>query len=348
MWFWTFTMSDINSRFVCKGPIHKLLNNIATSFESLDPEKADNWTKKGKRSRSQVFPSYIVNNNCPPSFYDLTFEPSKTYVEFKDWEPVLALIQKAIQRLWRKNISCGILSAVQIAYYGQAETLKEDDNILYMAEDFFDEEPSVDSEFAIKNSTQKYQPSSPLEKPTIDHLFVMDHEDIPFECHGNNSQFEDQQNELKFVHWTDNSFHGWDDSLAKGTSWVNQRSNCHLWTSDKNFLAEDYFLENRFTASGRSNCHVNKNSIRSMLGNVSLKVESGVTNGTARSVFPFDYPNFATGRMSANLFCKVAPSKETGYLTGSWFKVRKELNHQLITIMLDVDLVVQRCMPIML
>lgn len=76
-------MSDINSRFVCKGPIHKLLNNLATSFKSLDPEKANNWTKRGKRSRSLVFPSYIMNIICPSSFYDLTFEPSKTYVEFK-------------------------------------------------------------------------------------------------------------------------------------------------------------------------------------------------------------------------------------------------------------------------
>lgn len=76
-------MSDINTRFVCKSPIHKLLNNLATSFESLHPEKANNWTKNGKRSKSQVVPSYIINISCPPSFYDLTFEPSKTYVEFK-------------------------------------------------------------------------------------------------------------------------------------------------------------------------------------------------------------------------------------------------------------------------
>ncbi|XP_022741001.1 DNA mismatch repair protein MLH3 [Durio zibethinus] len=260
--FKAFQYVYINSRFVCKSPIHKLLNSLATSFESLDPEKANNWTKKGKRSRSQVFPSYIVNVTCPPSFYDLTFEPSKTYVEFKDWEPILTLIERAIQHLWRKNISY----------------------------DFFDEAPSADLEFAIRNRTKKYQPSSPLEKLTIDPLSLMDHEDIPFEeSHENNAQFEDPQNDTEFVHWTDYSFQSWDNSVAKGTSLVNQRSDCHLWTSDNNFLAENYFYENRFTASGRSNCHVNDNSISSKLGNASLKVESGVTNGTARGVFPFDY-----------------------------------------------------------
>ncbi|XP_021275335.1 DNA mismatch repair protein MLH3 isoform X4 [Herrania umbratica] len=274
----------INSRFVCKGPIHKLLNNLATSFESLDPEKANNWTKKGKRSRPQVFPSYILNISCPPSFYDLTFEPSKTCVEFKDWASILAFIEKTIQLLRRKNIH----SANGL---GQAETLKEDDNILHAEEDFFNEGPSVDSEFATRKCrTQKYQPSTSLEKLTTDHLFLTDHEDIPFEeCHGNNAQFRDQQNNMKFVHWTDYSFQSWDDSLVKGTSSVFERSDCCLLTSDNSSLVEDYFLENRFTASGRSNCYVNNNGICSKLGNASDMVESDVTNGTDRSVLPFDY-----------------------------------------------------------
>ncbi|KAB2036445.1 hypothetical protein ES319_D03G001600v1 [Gossypium barbadense] len=272
----------INSRLVCKGPIHKLLNNMATSFESLHPEKkANNWTKNGKRSRSQVVPSYIINISCPPSFYDLTFEPSKTYVEFKDWRPVCTLIETAVQHLWRKNISYA-------DGLGQAETLKEDANILNVAEDFFDGS-SVDLEFATRKRTKKYQPSSSLDKLTIDNLFLMDHEDTPFEeCNGNTAQFKDQQNDMKFVHWTDYSFQSLGDFLSKGGSIVNQRSDWHLWSSDNNILEEDHFLENRFIASGRPNYHVNDNNISSKLGNESLKFESCVTNETVRSVFPFD------------------------------------------------------------
>ncbi|XP_052479946.1 DNA mismatch repair protein MLH3 isoform X2 [Gossypium raimondii] len=272
----------INSRLVCKGPIHKLLNNMATSFESLHPEKkANNWTKNGKRSRSQVVPSYIINISCPPSLYDLTFEPSKTYVEFKDWRPVCTLIETAVQHLWRKNISYA-------DGLGQAETLKEDANILNVAEDFFDGS-SVDLEFATRKRTKKYQPSSSLDKLTIDNLFLMDHEDTPFEeCNGNTAQFKDQQNDMKFVHWTDYSFQSLGDFLSKGGSIVNQRSDWHLWSSDNNILAEDHFLENRFIASGRPNYHVNNNNISSKLGNESLKFESCVTNETVRSVFPFD------------------------------------------------------------
>ncbi|KAG4153610.1 hypothetical protein ERO13_D03G001700v2 [Gossypium hirsutum] len=272
----------INLRLVCKGPIHKLLNNMATSFESLHPEKkANNWTKNGKRSRSQVVPSYIIKISCPPSFYDLTFEPSKTYVEFKDWRPVCTLIETAVQHLWRKNISYA-------DGLGQAETLKEDANILNVAEDFFDGS-SVDLEFATRKRTKKYQPSSSLDKLTIDNLFLMDHEDTPFEeCNGNTAQFKDQQNDMKFVHWTDYSLQSLGDFLSKGGSIVNQRSDWHLWSSDNNILEEDHFLENRFIASGRPNYHVNDNNISSKLGNESLKFESCVTNETVRSVFPFD------------------------------------------------------------
>uniref|UniRef100_M1CBV6 Uncharacterized protein n=1 Tax=Solanum tuberosum TaxID=4113 RepID=M1CBV6_SOLTU len=67
--------ADINSRFVSKGPIHKLLNNIAMSFDSASDIE--------KRSRSRIYPLFLLNLNCPRSLYDLTLEPSKTSVEFK-------------------------------------------------------------------------------------------------------------------------------------------------------------------------------------------------------------------------------------------------------------------------
>lgn len=36
-----------------------------------------------KRQRKQVYLAYMLNLCCPQSTYDLTFEPSKTLVEFK-------------------------------------------------------------------------------------------------------------------------------------------------------------------------------------------------------------------------------------------------------------------------
>ncbi|XP_060192073.1 DNA mismatch repair protein MLH3 isoform X2 [Lycium barbarum] len=87
----------INSRFVSKGPIHKLLNNIATSFDSASDIE--------HRSRSQIYPLFLLNLNCPRSSYDLTLEPSKTSVEFKDWRPVLRFIEDTVTNFWTESNS---------------------------------------------------------------------------------------------------------------------------------------------------------------------------------------------------------------------------------------------------
>ncbi|KAF2291688.1 hypothetical protein GH714_028137 [Hevea brasiliensis] len=97
----------INSQFVCKGPIHKLLSHLATRFECLDPWKANSMHQKGKRYKTQAYPAYILNLSCPLALYDLTFEPSKTYVEFKDWIPILNFIENCIQQLWTENMNYG-------------------------------------------------------------------------------------------------------------------------------------------------------------------------------------------------------------------------------------------------
>ncbi|XP_019182752.1 PREDICTED: DNA mismatch repair protein MLH3 isoform X2 [Ipomoea nil] len=90
----------INSRFICKGPIHKMLNNLAASFNI--------GSQSEKQSRPQICPAFILNLNCPKSCYDLTFEPSKTSVEFKDWDSVLTFIGDAVGCLWSGSKSADL------------------------------------------------------------------------------------------------------------------------------------------------------------------------------------------------------------------------------------------------
>lgn len=78
-----FTATDINSRFISKGPIHKLLNNLATSFECADDWKPTDGQQTGRRNRLQSNPGYILCITCPRHLYEFSFEPSKTHVEFK-------------------------------------------------------------------------------------------------------------------------------------------------------------------------------------------------------------------------------------------------------------------------
>ncbi|CAN8327809.1 unnamed protein product [Cochlearia groenlandica] len=100
-----FTESDINSRFVSKGPIHKMLSNTAASFECKDEWKPTDSLQTGRRNRIQSNPGYFLCITCPPQLYEFSFEPSKTNVEFKNWEPVLTFIERIILDNWKKDTS---------------------------------------------------------------------------------------------------------------------------------------------------------------------------------------------------------------------------------------------------
>ncbi|CAJ1930674.1 unnamed protein product [Sphenostylis stenocarpa] len=90
-------------QYVC--PIHKLLSQLALRFEHLNSWNTDNEFRSKKRTRCQPCPAYLLNLSCPRSMYDLAFEPSKTYVKFKDWTPILNCIEKAIKQFWDENIA---------------------------------------------------------------------------------------------------------------------------------------------------------------------------------------------------------------------------------------------------
>ncbi|KAI7738387.1 hypothetical protein M8C21_008450 [Ambrosia artemisiifolia] len=91
------------SMYISRGPIHKLLSQLAAMHESSDMLKADIRPQCGKRSRVQASPTYILNLTCPRAHYDLSFEPAKTFVEFKDWDPVLNFIKKTVSCFWTEG-----------------------------------------------------------------------------------------------------------------------------------------------------------------------------------------------------------------------------------------------------
>jgi len=83
-WKHPWLSKDINSRFVNRNPIHNMLNNLASSFQSSimrTNEEID--VQSRKRQKTDVHPAFLLNFCCPRSSYDLHFEPTKTIVEFK-------------------------------------------------------------------------------------------------------------------------------------------------------------------------------------------------------------------------------------------------------------------------
>lgn len=100
----------INSHFVDKTPIHKLLNNSSIRVESiLTPSQNYLGQIKGEKEKpgkdpceKHSYPAYILNLTCPHSSYDITYELSKTMVEFKDWAPVISFVDGVIEDIWGK------------------------------------------------------------------------------------------------------------------------------------------------------------------------------------------------------------------------------------------------------
>ncbi|KAL3693610.1 hypothetical protein R1sor_007261 [Riccia sorocarpa] len=101
----------INRRFVSKTPIHRLLNKwgqlnknclddmLATSKRRVRNAEGEAGKQNGSSGRS-LLPVFVLNLICPLSDYDITLEASKTMVEFKDWSPILNLVQGILQSLW--------------------------------------------------------------------------------------------------------------------------------------------------------------------------------------------------------------------------------------------------------
>lgn len=94
----------INSRYICKGPIHRLIDSLFADYQVLrncwseEPE-----FQKRKRNKILCHASYLLNLVCPLTLYGLIFEPTKTVAQFKDWIPVLFFISQAVNNSWKQD-----------------------------------------------------------------------------------------------------------------------------------------------------------------------------------------------------------------------------------------------------
>ncbi|KAH7566166.1 hypothetical protein JRO89_XS08G0108900 [Xanthoceras sorbifolium] len=284
----------INSRYICKGPIHKLMNHLAACFESLDSWKVNSGSRKGKRkNRSQAYPAYILNLSCPQSLYGLTFEPSKTYVVFKDWEPVLTFFEKAIQTVWMKNKTYGESFNHTADMVGKDEILKKGDDILSAGDV---SEQAEFSRFRFRNhQASLHLPSSFSEEHTRkdDNLFLGECERNAFqEFDKDTKKLKEENTEMEFYCQTDGSFPLLNDSIAECSSRVPWKIDNHLWTFDSNLSSKDsYFSKNRFSDAGRSIC-VESDFSSSQLGKEYIEIGPGIRSEPSGSGL-FDADEFS-------------------------------------------------------
>ncbi|CAL5373572.1 unnamed protein product [Camellia sinensis] len=266
----------INSLYICKGPIHKLLNELVTRFNSSDLQEANMKLQNGKRSRSQTYETYILNLSCPRSWYDITFEPSKTSVEFKDWSPIINFIEKAITHLWTKKFSHGISSSRGTVMSGEDNSWREGGDVSSPEKDLPEKYEIAKRRCRMYNHHASFGlPSPQLEMPTeeSDHMFRW--KDNRFSC----QDASEHQMRLGSLYQTDYSFQSCDGLLAPSRVTVNQKSASYLQATDHNiFSSEDHFLGNKFFGEKRSSEHTDY-IWGSRLEDAHFNVDASISNG---------------------------------------------------------------------
>ncbi|KAJ7953230.1 DNA mismatch repair protein MLH3 [Quillaja saponaria] len=292
----------INSQFVCKGPIHKLLNQMAVRFEHLDPWKADNGFQTKKRRRSQAYPAFVLNLSCPRSLYDLTFEPSKTYVEFKAWTSILNFVDKAIVQFWEEKIGHGEFMG-HATYRNQADQPCNKGENKSAEADFYDAGISERGIRNHKGGLDLFSHNSDL--LTKEDYHLSDSEEsrtcLGHLC-GNTAEFDVQQNERDFACPIGYPIQALNGSLAKCVPTVTQK-NESLWMDEKGVLSEeDCLLDSKFNAAESSNNDTGGGMPSSSRGNKLVQFDGDVRNGSAGSPSLYDFHAFSDdGEVSGDI-----------------------------------------------
>ena len=101
----------INGRLVLKSRIHKVVSWILQKRSVICRRKGIAKAMAGRDFSQNSSPPrqperhgvYVLNLECPLNEYDITFDPRKTLVEFKDWTCVLKLLKDLVYNFLRQN-----------------------------------------------------------------------------------------------------------------------------------------------------------------------------------------------------------------------------------------------------
>ena len=107
----------VNGRLVLKTKIHKLVNKMLTNSAIFKRKYSTRDSTPNVESKSvfvkspgrqiERYPVFVVNIKCPLTKYDITFDPSKTLIEFTDWDSLLELTKEILNDFLKKeNLVC--------------------------------------------------------------------------------------------------------------------------------------------------------------------------------------------------------------------------------------------------
>ena len=101
----------VNGRLVLKTRIHKMINKELTNsaifkrkYEKSSPAIVNKSVfVKSPGRQLERYPVFVLNIKCPWTKYDITFDPSKTLIEFKDWDTLLGLTKEILATFLKKE-----------------------------------------------------------------------------------------------------------------------------------------------------------------------------------------------------------------------------------------------------
>ncbi|XP_078675913.1 DNA mismatch repair protein Mlh3-like [Branchiostoma floridae x Branchiostoma belcheri] len=105
----------INSRLILRTKVHKFLN-LLLSKSTVVNRRAGQWEPRTPTVRDSsaadasspgkqrdYYGMFVLNISCPLSEYDISLDPSKTLVEFKEWETLLTCVQDMVQKFLKQE-----------------------------------------------------------------------------------------------------------------------------------------------------------------------------------------------------------------------------------------------------
>ncbi|XP_077477620.1 DNA mismatch repair protein Mlh3 isoform X2 [Stigmatopora argus] len=92
----------VNGRLLLRTRIHTLLNTLLRKLGSPtqrndSPEKQSAARSPSHKRTQDFYGIYVINIKCSYSEYDISLEPAKTLMEFKDWDGVLLCVEEAVK-----------------------------------------------------------------------------------------------------------------------------------------------------------------------------------------------------------------------------------------------------------
>ncbi|XP_013398095.1 uncharacterized protein LOC106164657 [Lingula anatina] len=109
----------INERLLLKTKLHKFVNHLLSKSMIVRKRTRIDERQKGTPDYTVATSSpsrqvdrygiFVLNITCSLTEYDITLDPAKTLVEFKNWDGILACIQQGVQGfLERENLLMGL------------------------------------------------------------------------------------------------------------------------------------------------------------------------------------------------------------------------------------------------